>query len=121
MARVIGYSAVPILFALDSRPGDRWLPFPPCFLALALFLVNLPVGALAVVLAVLFLPKDDEELRPGRPRPRWADVAVAGASALSVRLGYHLGERLGPGSLLVSIVSFAAFCITATRRRETRP
>src|ERR1700744_2586352 len=64
MARVMGYAAVPILMgpifgpviagAILQYASWRWL-----------FLINLPVGALAVVLAVLFLPRDHEEVRPG--------------------------------------------------------
>ena len=62
MVRVMGYAAVPILFAPILGPviagailqyaSWRWL-----------FLVNLPVSILAVVLAVLILPKDREDHR----------------------------------------------------------
>ena len=63
MARIIGYAAVPILIAPILGPviagailqyaSWRWL-----------FLINLPVGALALVLAAYFLPGDREETRP---------------------------------------------------------
>ena len=62
MARLMGYAAVPILMgpilgpviagAILQHASWRWL-----------FLVNLPVGVLAIVLAVLFLPDDREETR----------------------------------------------------------
>ena len=116
MARVIGYSAVPILFAPILGPviagailqfaSWRWL-----------FLVNLPVGALAVVLAVLFLPRDYEELRP-------RGLDLVGLMLLSPGLvlflygSDHLGERSGLGSLLVSLALLAAFFITATRKGD---
>jgi EmrB/QacA subfamily drug resistance transporter len=116
MARVIGYSAVPILFAPILGPviagailqfaSWRWL-----------FLVNLPVGALGVVLAVLFLPRDHEELRP-------RDLDLVGLMLLSPGLvlflysSDHLGERSGLGSLLVSLALLAAFFITATRKGD---
>ena len=57
MARIIGYAAVPVMLgpivgpviagANPQHASWRWL-----------FLVNLPVGALAIVLAVLFLPNE---------------------------------------------------------------
>src|SRR6202012_5328704 len=63
MARVFGFAAMPILLAPLLGPviaGEllrfaswRWL-----------FLVNLPVGALALVLAALFLPHGRGERRP---------------------------------------------------------
>ena len=62
MARIIGYAAVPVMLgpilgpviagAILQHASWRWL-----------FLVNLPVGVLAIVLAVLFLPNDREEIR----------------------------------------------------------
>ena len=62
MARIIGYAAVPVMLgpilgpviagAILQHASWRWL-----------FLVNLPVGVLAIVLAVLFLPNDREETR----------------------------------------------------------
>src|ERR1700692_2687944 len=60
MARVIGYAAVPILLGPILGPvlagtilqfaSWRWL-----------FFVNLPVGAVAIILAILFLPNDRGE------------------------------------------------------------
>ncbi|HWN78979.1 MAG TPA: MFS transporter, partial [Bradyrhizobium sp.] len=60
MARIMGYAVVPILLAPILGPviagailqfaSWRWL-----------FLVNLPVGAVAIVLAIFFLPNDREE------------------------------------------------------------
>src|SRR6201995_5151690 len=62
MARVFGFAAMPVLLAPLLGPviaGEllrfaswRWL-----------FLVNLPVGALALALAALFLPSDGQERR----------------------------------------------------------
>ena len=59
MARIMGYAAVPILLAPLLGPviagailqyaSWRWL-----------FLINLPVGALAIALAIFFLPNDCE-------------------------------------------------------------
>src|SRR6202008_453579 len=63
LARVVGYVAVPVILAPLLGPiiagailkyaSWRWL-----------FLINLPVGALGVVLAVVLLPDDHEHIRP---------------------------------------------------------
>src|ERR1700728_4087173 len=116
MARVIGYAAVPILLAPILGPviAGAILQFTSWHW---LFLVNLPVGALAVVLAVLFLPGDHEELRP-------RDLDLVGLMLLSPGLvlflygSDHLGERSGLGRLLVSVALLAAFFITATKKGD---
>jgi len=116
MARVIGYSGLPILFAPILGPviagailqyaSWRWL-----------FLINLPVGALAVVLAVLFLPRDREEVRP-------RDLDLVGLMLLSPGLvlflygSDHLGGRAGIAALLVSIALLAAFFTTAAGKGD---
>jgi EmrB/QacA subfamily drug resistance transporter len=116
MARVIGYAAVPILLAPILGPviagailqyaSWRWL-----------FLVNLPVGALALMLAILFLPSDREERRP-------RDLDLVGLALLSPGLvlflygSDHLGERTGLGTLIVSVVLLATFYRTATKKGE---
>src|ERR1700722_18330354 len=88
VARVMGYAAVPILLgpilgpviagAILQHSSWRWL-----------FLVNLPVGVLAIVLAVLFLYGSD-----------------------------HLGERIGLTALLVSIVLLGLFFRMAIRKGD---
>jgi MFS family permease len=116
MVRVMGYAAVPILFAPILGPviagailqyaSWRWL-----------FLVNLPVGVLAVVLAVLILPKDREELRP-------RDLDLVGLALLSPGLvlflygADHLGDRAGLGALIVSIALLATFFSTSAKKGD---
>ncbi len=116
MVRVMGYAAVPMLFAPILGPviagsilqyaSWRWL-----------FLVNLPVGALAVVLAILVLPKDHEELRP-------RDLDLVGLALLSPGLvlflygADHLSDRTGLGALIVSIALLAAFFSTAAKKGD---
>ena len=116
MARVLGLAALPIMLAPILGPviagailqyaSWRWL-----------FLINLPVGALALVLAVLFLPGDREEIRP-------RDFDLIGFALLSPGLvlflygSEHLGERTGLMILLFSLVLLAVFIRTATRRRQ---
>jgi EmrB/QacA subfamily drug resistance transporter len=107
MARIIGYAAVPVMLgpilgpviagAILQHASWRWL-----------FLVNLPVGVLAIVLAVLFLPNDREETRS-------RELDLPGFALLSPGLvlflygADHLGERIGLMTLLISIVLLALF------------
>src|SRR6204780_1944443 len=116
MARLMGYAAVPILMgpilgpviagAILQQASWRWL-----------FLVNLPVGILAIVLAVLFLPNDREETRP-------RELDLPGFALLSPGLVFflygsdHLGERSGLTPLLISIVLLAAFFRMAIRKGD---
>ena len=116
VARVMGYAAVPILLgpilgpviagAILQHASWRWL-----------FLVNLPVGILAIVLAVLFLPNDREETRSRK-------LDLPGFALLSPGLvlflygSDHLGERVGLTVLLVSIVLLALFFRMAIRKGD---
>src|SRR5208283_4257648 len=93
MVRVMGYAAVPILVAPILGPviagailqfaSWRWL-----------FLLNLPVGVLALVLAVLLLPNDREETKP-------RDLDLVGLALLSPGLvlflygSDHIRDRIG--------------------------
>ena len=116
VARVMGYAAVPILLgpilgpviagAILQHASWRWL-----------FLVNPPVGILAIVLAVLFLPNDREETRSRK-------LDLPGFALLSPGLvlflygSDHLVERIGLPALLVSIVLLAAFFRMAIRKGD---
>jgi EmrB/QacA subfamily drug resistance transporter len=114
MARIIGYAAVPIKLGpllgpviaggILQHASWRWL-----------FLVNLPVGALAIVLATLFLPKDREETRQ-------RDLDLVGFALLSPGLvlflygSDHMGERIGQITLALSVVLLAMFLKVAARK-----
>ena len=116
MARVIGYAAVPIMLGPILGPviagtilqhaSWRWL-----------FLVNLPVGALAIVLAILFLPKEHEETQR-------RDLDVVGFVLLSAGLvlflygSDHMGERIGLLTVVVSIILLATFFRMAIRKGD---
>src|SRR5271166_4797656 len=102
MASVLGFAAMPILVAPILGPviagailqfaSWRWL-----------FLVNLPVGVLALVLAVLLLPNDREETKP-------RDLDLVGLALLSPGLvlflygSDHIRDRIGIVSLVGSIL-----------------
>src|SRR6202167_265649 len=114
LARLMGYAAVPILMgpllgpviagAILQHASWRWL-----------FLVNLPVGVLAIVLAVLFLPNDREQTRS-------RELDLPGFALLSPGLvlflygSDHMGERIGQITLALSVVLFAMFFKVAVRK-----
>src|ERR1700678_2476000 len=116
MARIMGYAAVPILMgpilgpviagAILQHASWRWL-----------FLVNLPVGVLAIVLAVLFLPNDREETR-SRELDLPAFALLSPGLVLFLYGSDHLVERIGLPALLVSIVLLAAFFRMAIRKGD---
>jgi EmrB/QacA subfamily drug resistance transporter len=116
MARIIGYAAVPVMLgpilgpviagAILQHASWRWL-----------FFVNLPVGILAIVLAVVFLPNDREEAKP-------RDLDLAGFALLSPGLvlflygSDHIGERMGMATLAVSVVLLVSFYRMAIRKGD---
>jgi len=114
MARVIGYAGVAVLIgplagpviagAILQHASWRWL-----------FFVNLPVGALAVFLASMFLPED----RPGSS-PRSLDlVGLALLSPGLVLFLYgsdHLNDRLGVPAFAIALVLLICFVKTASRK-----
>jgi EmrB/QacA subfamily drug resistance transporter len=116
MARIIGYAAVPIMLgpilgpviagAILQHASWRWL-----------FLVNLPVGALAIVLTIFFLPNDREETKQ-------RDLDLVGFALLSPGLvlfldgSDHMGERIGQITLALSVVLLAMFFKVAMRKGD---
>src|SRR5271156_4343774 len=116
MARLMGYAAVPILLgpllgpviagAILQHASWRWL-----------FLVNLPVGALAIVLAILVLPNDREETKQ-------RDLDLVGFALLSPGLvlflygSDHIGERIDQIILALSVVLLAMFFKIAIRKGD---
>jgi EmrB/QacA subfamily drug resistance transporter len=116
MARIMGYAAVPILLgpilgpviagAILQHASWRWL-----------FLINLPVGVVAIVLAVFFLPNDREETRR-------RDLDLVGFALLSPGLvlflygSDHMGERIGQITVALSVVLLAMFFKVAIRKGD---
>lgn len=117
MARVAGYMSLPVLLAPILGPvvagailqhaSWRWL-----------FLVNLPVGALAFLLAVLFLPRDEQEAT--RRNLDWIGLALLSPGLVLFLYGSErIGETMGRGALTAGVLMIAAFLWTA-RRKEDR-
>ncbi len=116
-ARVAGYAAVPILLAPLLGPA-----IAGAILAFAswrwLFLINLPIGLLAVAMAFVFLPSDR-----GAIRPRTLDfVGLALLSPGLVLFLYgsdQLGTPLGYAAFAASLVMLTLFCVTAWTKGDT--
>ncbi|MCU1483251.1 MAG: drug resistance transporter, EmrB/QacA subfamily, partial [Subtercola sp.] len=116
MAQVVSVAALPVLLAPLLGPvvagailrfaSWRWL-----------FLINLPVGALALALAAAFLPGDRKETRP-------RSLDLLGLCLLSPGLvlflygADHFGERIGVAALGGCVVAFALFYRTARARGD---
>ncbi|MCU4160924.1 DHA2 family efflux MFS transporter permease subunit [Acidiphilium sp. AL] len=116
MARVAGYMALPVLLAPVFGPiiagailqyaSWRWL-----------FLVNLPVGALAFLLAILFLPRDQEEVT--RKKLDWLGLALLSPGlALCLYGADKIGRMTGRATLAAGIIMIAGFLWTARRKGD---
>src|ERR1700761_3217071 len=116
MARVFGFAAMPVLLAPLLGPviAGELLRFASWHW---LFLVNLPFGALALVLAALFLPYDQHERRP-----RSLDLIGLGLLSLGVVLFLYGAERttdpLGLSSLALAAMLFVAFFWWVSKKKD---
>jgi EmrB/QacA subfamily drug resistance transporter len=108
MVRVMGYVAVPVLLgpivgpvvagAILQHASWRWL-----------FLINLPIGVLAIVLASLFLPADDNGTRSQRSFDLAGFLTLSPSLVLFLYGSDHLSEREGLVMLVLSVVLLATF------------
>jgi EmrB/QacA subfamily drug resistance transporter len=116
MARVVGYAAVPVLLAPILGPvvagfilqygSWRWL-----------FLVNVPFGVLALVLAAIFLPHDHEHLR--LRQLDWIGLALLSPGLVIFLYGTdRIGDHIGQLALLVSAMLLALFFWNANRQGD---
>ncbi|WP_193100323.1 DHA2 family efflux MFS transporter permease subunit [Burkholderia sp. Z1] len=107
MARVIGYAAVPVLLAPILGPvvagailqhaSWRWL-----------FLVNLPVGVLALALAVRFLPGGRDDVQ--RRELDWVGLALLSPGLVLFLYGAErIGSAIGVAAIAGSVLLLAAF------------
>jgi EmrB/QacA subfamily drug resistance transporter len=116
MARVAGYMALPVLLAPVLGPiiagailqyaSWRWL-----------FLVNLPVGAIAFLLAVLFLPSDRHETM--QRALDWLGLALLSPGLVMFLYGLErIGQVTSRAFLSAGIAMIAVFLWTARRKGD---
>jgi MFS family permease len=111
MARLIGYAAVPILLgpllgpviagAILQHASWRWL-----------FLINLPVGALAIVLAILFLRRAAKRL--GNGTSTWLGLRCSLPALCSSCMVRTTWASASARSLWRSLL----FCLRCSSRRQ---
>ena len=116
MARVVGYAAVPVLLAPILGPvvagmilqhaSWRWL-----------FLINLPFGVLAMMLATVFLPGEHKDIR-ARQLDWIGLLLLSPALAIFLYGSDHLGERSGPLAMLIAALLLALFFWNAKRKGD---
>ena len=114
MARVFGYVAVPVLLgpilgpvaagAILEHLTWRWL-----------FLVNVPIGIVALVLAVLFLPRGEARTET-RPFDLVGFLYLTPAMVLFLYGADHLETHSGQAFLAIALVLFALFLRHASRK-----
>jgi EmrB/QacA subfamily drug resistance transporter len=115
--RVVGYAAVPILLgpilgpviagAILQHASWRWL-----------FLINLPVGVLAIVLARLFLPNDEAVPATARELDLMGFLLVSPGLVLFLYGSDHLQDRGGIWVFLLSLILLAAFVRTSLNKGQ---
>jgi EmrB/QacA subfamily drug resistance transporter len=115
--RVVGYVAVPVLPGPIVGPviagtilqhmSWRWL-----------FLINLPIGMLAVALTVLFLPIEVDMPTVIREFDLTGFLLLSPGLVLFLYGSDHLRQGAGIAALLISILLLAAFLRKAWKKRE---
>lgn len=116
LARVAGIMAMPVLLAPVLGPviagtilqyaSWRWL-----------FLVNLPVGVLALLLAVFFLPDDRDEVAPRKLD--WLGLMLLSPGLVLFLYGSDkLGETTGRICFAIGVVMMVAFLGSARRKGD---
>ena len=116
MARMLGYTSVPVLMAPVFGPivagmileffNWRWL-----------FLVNVPIGLLAILMAAIFLPDDRAEARPRDLD--WVGFALLSPGLALFLYGAHRIDAVeGRVAFSVSLAFLAAFFWTANRKPD---
>ena len=116
MARVMGYTAVPILIAPILGPVVagailKYASWP------WLFYLNLPVGILAVVLAIYLLPPDDA-LVQRRPFDFLGFMVISPGLACLLYGLEHASTRDGAMTLLAGLLLMATFVWHALRKKS---
>jgi EmrB/QacA subfamily drug resistance transporter len=112
--RIAGYAAIPVLLGPALGPvlagailhvaSWRWL-----------FLVNLPVGILAIALAFWLLPGDEE--RPAARRLDWLGLLLLSPSLVFILYGIdRLDDPVGVAATVAGAVLLASFVVHERRK-----
>jgi len=116
MARVIGYSAVPILLApllgpLLAGAILKYAAWP------WLFYINLPVGVLAVVLAIYLVPHDEAMIRK-RPFD-FAGFVTLSPGLTCLLYGFErASHHKGLSFLILGVILIGTFLLLARSKKE---
>jgi EmrB/QacA subfamily drug resistance transporter len=112
--RIVGYAAVPVLLgpllgpvlagAILQHASWRWL-----------FLINLPVGLVAIVLASLFLPRDDSHAAAEKQLDLIGFFLLSPGLVLFLYATDHLSGHTGIAAFLLALILLAAFFRKALR------
>lgn len=116
ITRVFGYMAVPVLLgpllgpvlagAILQHASWRWL-----------FFINLPLGALGLVLALVFLPREKEETR-SRSFDLPGFLLLSPGLVLFLYGAEHIRERIGYSALALGVLLLAGFFRLAMHKQE---
>ena len=114
MARFMGYGAFAVLLGpllgpavagmIVQHASWRWL-----------FFINLPIGVLAVALAILFLPDDRHETKV-RVFDSYGFLLLSPGLVLLLYGTDHASQRVGASSLLAALVLLSCFIAHARRK-----
>lgn len=118
MARVIGIAAMPVMVGQMLGPslggflltylGWRWI-----------FLVNVPVGALAIAFALYALPRDETTTPRRLDLPGFAMISPGLALLLLGMAAAAHGDAAGSTELILSILLLTGFVVHALRAPGT--
>ncbi|MSP05246.1 MAG: DHA2 family efflux MFS transporter permease subunit [Acetobacteraceae bacterium] len=118
MARVIGIAAMPVMIGQMLGPslggfllthlGWRWI-----------FLMNLPVGVLAIFCAWFVLPRDDVTVPRRLDLLGFLMISPGLALLLHGLAALALGDATAPIGLLLSVILLGGFILHALRARNT--
>ena len=116
LARIIGYAAVPVMIgpilgpiiagAILQHSSWRWL-----------FLINLPIGIVAVVMAMLFLPDDREEAR-SKKLDLLSFILLSPGLVLFLYGSDHSREPNGLAAIVISVILLFCFLRVAARKGD---
>uniref|UniRef100_A0A7V4XUD4 DHA2 family efflux MFS transporter permease subunit n=1 Tax=Acidobacterium capsulatum TaxID=33075 RepID=A0A7V4XUD4_9BACT len=117
MAQVAGYAVVPVLLGPIAGPvlAGAILQYATWHW---LFLINVPIGILGIVLAILFLPRDGHEERSSRKLDIGGLLLLSPALVLLLYGMEHLNGRVGLAAFGLSLTLLAAFFYKARQDGE---